>query len=125
MSVGRRNKDGSREEITCPKLVKDYNENMGLVDKADMLKALYEVNRKSRKWWHRIFWYFLDVTVVKAFIIYREQTNDMKTNLIKFRLSLVASLIGAKKNTPTRAKKSPNLPNKFKPYGAPGLRYDK
>jgi len=33
--------------------VKDYNENMGFVDKADMLKALYEVNRKSRKWWHR------------------------------------------------------------------------
>jgi len=58
MSVGRRNKDGSREEIICPKLMKDYNENMGFVDKADMLKALYEVNRKSRKWWHRIFWYF-------------------------------------------------------------------
>jgi len=60
MSVGR-NKDGSREEISCPKLVKD-NENMGLVDKADMLKALYEVKRKSRKLWHRIFWYILDVT---------------------------------------------------------------
>jgi hypothetical protein len=65
--------------------VKDYNENMGFVDKADMLKALYEVNRKSRKWWHRIFWYFLDVTVVNAFIIYREQTNDMKKTLMKFR----------------------------------------
>ena len=85
MSVGRRNKDGSREEITCPKPVKDYNENMGFVDKADMLKALYEVNRKSRKWWHRIFWYILEVMVVNAFIIYREQTNDMKTNLMKFR----------------------------------------
>jgi hypothetical protein len=110
MSVGRRNKDGTREEITCPKLVKDYNENMGFVDKADMLKALYEVNRKSQKWWHRIFWYFLDVTVVNAFIIYREQRNDMKKTLIKFRLSLVTGLISAKTNTPTRAKKSSNLP---------------
>jgi uncharacterized protein YhbP (UPF0306 family) len=77
---------------------------MGFVDKADMLKVLYEVNRKSRKWWHRIFWYILDVTVVNAFIIYREQTNDMKTNLMKFRLSLVAGFIGAKTNTLTRAK---------------------
>jgi hypothetical protein len=99
--------------------VKDYNENMGSVDKADMLKALYEVNRKSRKWWHRIFWYFRDVTVVNAFIIYREQTNDMKKTLMKFRLSLVAGLIGAKTNTPTRAKKSLNLPKKFKQYVAP------
>jgi hypothetical protein len=69
-----------------------------------MLKALYEFNRKSRKWWHRIFWYFLDVTVVNAFIIYKEQTNDMKKTLMKFRLSLVTGLIGAKTNTPTRAK---------------------
>jgi hypothetical protein len=65
------------------------------------------------------------VTVVNAFIVYKEQTNDMKTNPMKFRLSLVAGLIGAKTNTPTRAKTSPNLPNKFKPYVAPGLRYDK
>ena len=105
MSVGRRNKDGSREEITCPELVKDYIENMEFVDKAGMLKALYEVNRKSQKWWHKIFWYILDVMVVNAFIIYREQTNNMKTNLMKFRLSLVTGLIGAKTNTPTRAKK--------------------
>jgi hypothetical protein len=65
------------------------------------------------------------MTVVNAFIIYKEQTNDMKTNLMKFRLSLVAGLFGAKTNIPPRAKKSPNLPNKFKPYLAPGLRYDK
>lgn len=46
----------------------------------------------------------------------------MKTNLIKFRLSLVAGLIGAKANSPTRAKKFPNLTNKFKPHVGPELR---
>jgi hypothetical protein len=63
--------------------------------------------------------------VVNAFIIYREQTNDMEKTLMKFRLSLVAGLIGAKTNTATIAKKSPNLSKKFKPYVATGLRYDK
>ena len=33
------------------------------------------------------------MTVVIALIFYREQTNDMKTNLMKFRLSLVKALL--------------------------------
>jgi hypothetical protein len=64
------------------------------------------------------------VIVVNVFIIYIEQINNIK-NLMKFRLSLVVGLTGAKTNTPTRAKISPNLPKSFKPYVAPGLRYDK
>jgi hypothetical protein len=34
--------------------VNDYNENMGFVDNADMLKALHEVKMKSRRWWHNL-----------------------------------------------------------------------
>lgn len=48
--VNRRQKDGSLKVITCPQMAKDYNSYMGCVDKADMLKSLYEINRKSKKW---------------------------------------------------------------------------
>ncbi|KAF2893333.1 hypothetical protein ILUMI_12840 [Ignelater luminosus] len=39
----------SIKEIPCPKLVKDYNQYMGGVDKVNMLKSIYEVTRKSKK----------------------------------------------------------------------------
>ncbi|XP_050293785.1 piggyBac transposable element-derived protein 4-like [Anthonomus grandis grandis] len=55
-TASRRKKDGSKEDVECPSLVNDYNRHMGYVDKFDMLKSLYEIDRKSRKWWHRIFW---------------------------------------------------------------------
>ncbi|XP_051170470.1 piggyBac transposable element-derived protein 4-like [Leptopilina boulardi] len=52
--VNRKNKDGSINVISCPNMIKDYNQHMGYVDKSDMLKSLYEIDRKSKKWWHRI-----------------------------------------------------------------------
>ena len=59
-SVSRTQKDGSKEEFPCPTVVKHYNQDMGGVDKADMLCSLHGIGRKSKKWWHRIFFGLLD-----------------------------------------------------------------
>ncbi|XP_043463998.1 piggyBac transposable element-derived protein 4-like [Leptopilina heterotoma] len=67
--TNRKNKDGSVSVISCPDIIKDYNQHLGYVDKADMLKSLYEIDRKSKKWWHRLFWHLLDVAVTNAFVI--------------------------------------------------------
>jgi len=40
-------------------VVADYNKDMGGVDKADMLRSIYDLDRKSRKWWHRLFFAML------------------------------------------------------------------
>lgn len=62
----RKLKDGSVIEISCPVLVKHYNVHMGYVDKADMLTSLNEIDRKSKRWWLRIFWHMLDVCIVNG-----------------------------------------------------------
>ena len=67
--VERRQKDGSLKTIACPQMAKDYNGYMGCVDKSDQMKSFYEITRKSKKWWHRLLWHFIDVTLVKSFII--------------------------------------------------------
>ena len=46
------------------------------VDKADMLKSLYEIDRKSPEWWHRIFFHLLDVALVNSYIIYKNLWNE-------------------------------------------------
>ena len=66
---------------------------MGCVDKADMLKSYYEINRKSKKWWQRIFWHFVDITLVNSFIIYLQLFLEKNMKLKDFRLSVVDSLI--------------------------------
>lgn len=69
-TVNRTLKEGNREDIPCPQVIKDYNVHMGHVDKADILKY-YEIDQKS-KWWHRVKLDFLDVCVVNAYILHKQ-----------------------------------------------------
>ena len=106
--------------------MKDYNAHMGYVDKADMLKSLYEIDRRSRKWWHRIMWHFLDVSVVNSFLIFKERSEDIKSLTLKqFRLAVIAGLIGASRLSPGGGKKRSKRQSNFKPYVAPEKRFDK
>nr|XP_023016646.1 piggyBac transposable element-derived protein 4-like [Leptinotarsa decemlineata] len=93
-SVGKREKDGTITEIACPIAIKDYRRCMGCVNKADMLKSYYAIDRKSRKWWHRLFCHFLDTSIVNSYILFREKTGN-KMKLKEFRLEVVSGLVGA------------------------------
>lgn len=124
-TVERKKKNGEKENITCPMMVIDYNSHMGYVDKADMMKNTYEIDRKSRKWWHRILWHFLDVTIVNSFIIFTQRTESRSLDLKTFRLSVVSGLIGAAPETPRRGRPSGEMPvNKFKPQVPLEKRWD-
>ena len=72
--------------------VKECNEQMGGVDKADMLCAVYGIGRKSKKWWHRIFFGLIDRTLVNAAIAYNKLERENMSSL-DFRRSVAQSLI--------------------------------
>lgn len=128
-TVMRRAKDGTQEEVVCPKLVKNYNSYMGFVDKMDMLKSLYEIDRKSVKWWHRIFWHFLDLCVVNSFIIFYERVGAKSLALKSFRLAVALGLIGADPDMPKRGRKRTSegtaIVSNYKPTVALEVRFDK
>ncbi|KAJ8971292.1 hypothetical protein NQ314_000769 [Rhamnusium bicolor] len=69
LPVGKREKDGTITQINCPKAVNDFRRCMGGVNRADMLKSYYAIDRKSRKWWHQLFWHFIHTALVNSFII--------------------------------------------------------
>lgn len=126
-TVSRKQKDGSSQNIDCLKLVKDYNSHMGYVDQSDMFVSLYKLNRKSRKWWHRLFWHFLDLTIVNAFIIFRDRTPDTRSMTLKdYRLAVAIGLIGADPSMPKKGKRSTEkITNKFKILVPAEIRFDK
>ena len=71
LSVKRKNQDGSTTEVKCPTSVAEYNRYMGGVDLHDQLKCYYSYDRKSKRWWMRLFFHLLDIAVVNAYILYR------------------------------------------------------
>lgn len=90
-TVTRTQKDGRKTHVPCPMAMADYNKNMGGVDKADMLRALYAVNGTSIKWWHRLFFGIVDITFINAFIVYKELHGDVP--LLDFRRDVSRGLL--------------------------------
>ena len=80
-TVLRTKKDGRRINFNFPVAIKDYNTYMGGVDKADMLISSYGLSRKSKKWWHRIFFGSIDRALCNAFIAFNKITKTKMKSL--------------------------------------------
>lgn len=88
----RKLKDGTQKEFDCPEAIIFYNNYMAGVDKSDQYSTYYEVDRKSTKWWKRVFYRLLNVAVSNAWIIYKKfQTKEL--SLIDFLVPLAENLI--------------------------------
>lgn len=90
-TLSRRDRDGTKKDIVAPMIVRDYNSSMGGVDKADMLRSLYDRDRKSKKWWHRLFFAMIEMAYVNAYVIYKEMHGEI--SLLQFRRNLAMGLI--------------------------------
>ena len=117
-TVSRKKKDGSVSKIPAPPVVKDYNANMGAIDKNDQLKKSYAIDRKSKRWWIRIFLHLLDICRVNSFIMYQlsyvkwnsgpmEDEVAPILNQKEFSSSLVKSLCGTFTNRKPQGRPSP------------------
>ena len=60
-----------RNEVTKPAVVDRYNHNMNGVDVADQLTVFYSIQRKTRKWWRKLFFWMLETTIVNSYIVYK------------------------------------------------------
>ena len=69
-------------------VVHKYNQSMGGVDKADQFGVYYSFDRKSVKWWHKLMFWLLEVSIVNTYILYRETVvspllhADFRRNLV-------------------------------------------
>ncbi|XP_018574683.1 piggyBac transposable element-derived protein 4-like [Anoplophora glabripennis] len=71
IEVTRRSIDGSKINVECPEAIGFYNANMGGVDLSDQFTGLYDIDRKSLKWWKKVFYTLLLTSAVNAWIICR------------------------------------------------------
>jgi hypothetical protein len=68
-NVPRRN-GAVREAVHTSPIHLEYTTYMRGVDVADQLRASYSCQTRSHKWWHRVFFFLIDTTVVNMYIIY-------------------------------------------------------
>lgn len=98
-TVNRMTKEGVKVTVECPKSIDDYNQNMGGVDLFDQLHSCYSIAWKSRRWWLKLFYYFVDASIVNSYIIYKttvsqKQPRTKPITHLTFRSILANLLIG-------------------------------
>lgn len=126
VQVKRKQKSGEKINVSCPAVIYDYNQNMNCVDRFDQLKAVYEMDRKSKKWWHRIFFYFVDAAIVNSYVLHKYlpvTRLDLKTFRRRIVFGLVSSKIGEtnphgpkpnKSQLPTSNRCKPKIPQEIR-----------
>ena len=67
--VSKRRRTGGQEEIQKPKMIVEYNSYMGGVDKSDQFLSYYGFDHRSVKWWKRVAFHLLDLSIVNAYIV--------------------------------------------------------
>lgn len=80
-------KTKEKANIECPNVVKVYNQHMGGVDLLDAHVSRYKIRIKSRKWYLRLFYHFLDLAVINSWIMWRKLGNK-KESLAQFKEEL-------------------------------------
>lgn len=82
-------------DIDCPNIIKQYNMHMGGVDLTDSLIGRYRIKIKSRKWYMRIFYHLIDITVVNSWLLYKKISSvrkEIPMSLCDFRIDIAESL---------------------------------
>lgn len=84
--------------VDCPSIVKEYNSNMGGVDLLDSMIGRGKIKIRSKKWYMRIYYHLLDVTITNSWILYKKVSFHRGTEkkrmmtLADFRLKLSVTL---------------------------------
>jgi len=90
---------GRKEEemVEKPSVIANYMKNMDGVDTADQYCVTYCFLRRTLKWWKKLFFWFLEVSIINAYVLYKESCKNSNSNPmshIKFRRELVMALVG-------------------------------
>lgn len=96
----RRPQRGTGLPVNKLQCINDYNINMRLVDK-DQVVASAECARKTMRWYRKFFFHLLDLVLYDAHIIYKELTASRETRE-EFCVELAQELVIAHKAQPIR-----------------------
>ncbi|XP_045617580.2 piggyBac transposable element-derived protein 4-like [Procambarus clarkii] len=86
----------SLQQVTVnkPNAICDYNTHMKGVDHFDQMVKYYQFTRKSYKWTKKMTFYFLQMAIHNAFVLYNYYTTDTKKlTLLHFHEVVISSLL--------------------------------
>ena len=79
-------------KMKYPEVIKIYSHLMKGVDIGNQLISYYELKHKTYKWWKRILFHLIDISIVNSFIIYKKVICDKAMSQKNFRLEIIRAI---------------------------------
>ena len=70
-----------------PEMIETYNQFMNGVDRADQLLSYYSLDKKSRKWWKKVFWRLLELCITNVHQIRKFTDNKAVHKELRIQLA--------------------------------------
>ncbi|CAF1500613.1 unnamed protein product [Didymodactylos carnosus] len=108
-------KEKSHIQVVRPNIVKAYNQHMGGVDLIDMLVSLYRINGRSKKYYTKIIFHLIDLSIVNGWLVYRRHCSQLDIqkrdtmSLLSFRITVAESMLKSAPPTPSTKRGRPSL----------------
>nr|XP_027198261.1 piggyBac transposable element-derived protein 4-like [Dermatophagoides pteronyssinus] len=97
-NVKRIIRNGVSTMIKKPNAILNYSKYMGGVDKANQFASTYCFMRKSIKWWKKLFFWGMEISIINSFILYKEvkkKNNEESLSHLQYIKTLVDELKGS------------------------------
>ncbi|XP_046394787.1 piggyBac transposable element-derived protein 4-like [Ischnura elegans] len=112
-TANRKQKDGRKVKVDCPELICFYNKYMGGVDLSDQKVGVYDFDRRSNKWWKKVFYKVLMLAVVNSWILYMDTTKK-DVRLLQFIVPLAEKMMAmGKEQSKVKRKRCRGRPSKI------------
>ncbi|VDI70876.1 Hypothetical predicted protein [Mytilus galloprovincialis] len=98
VQIGRRNKQGVVENVNCPSIVQDYNNQMGGVDRNDQMCHLPK-SAKQYKWYMRlalkaVLWAAYNAYILEGHVVNHKPPRKRPRDFQQFIDELIHALVG-------------------------------
>ncbi|KAL3695255.1 hypothetical protein R1sor_009331 [Riccia sorocarpa] len=68
---------GARVEVRTSPMLVEYQAFMRGVDIHDQMRAAYSTGMRTRKWWHRLWWFGIDTCLTNSYICYMHYEREL------------------------------------------------
>jgi hypothetical protein len=103
-----------------------YSENMHGIDVSDQLRDSYSCEIATKKWWHRVYFFARDTSLINSYVLYREScfaASVRPMTHLRFQMVVAYELMGLP--VPSLANRTNVVPQEVIPVARPApLRTD-
>uniref|UniRef100_A0A3B4A161 PiggyBac transposable element-derived protein domain-containing protein n=1 Tax=Periophthalmus magnuspinnatus TaxID=409849 RepID=A0A3B4A161_9GOBI len=84
--------------VKCPSIISIYNQFKGGVNSLEALISNFPIQIKSRKFYHKLFFYFINMVIVNSWLLYQRDCDflnvpkKMQKDFLDFRTSIAQAL---------------------------------